>query len=1033
MKNYELYKTEPIDNLKEMIKKCVDKYGARDAIRIISNDKYISKTYEQLAFDINAFGTALRGLDLYGKHIAVIGDNSYEWIVTYLAVVNGVGVIVPIDKELPPDEIEYIIEHGDVSAIVYSDICKERILQIEKQLLNVKYSINISDNEGISDHLDFSTLLESGAKTFEKGNSSYLDTEINPENLCSILYTSGTTGTSKGVMLTHRNFTSVIVGGLNNLEINDSVLSVLPFHHSYESVCGIFSMIYNGSVIYINDSLINFMNNLKQFKPANIFLVPALAEAMYKGIWDNTKKSNKDKLLIKLVKVSNALLKIGIDIRKILFKKIHEAFGGNIEILISGGAPLSPTLAKGFRELGFMIINAYGITECSPGVAINRNKYFNDSSVGTIISCCKVKIDISDQDGNGEILVKGDNVMLSYYKNDKATKEAFTEDRWFRTGDYGHLDENGFLYITGRKKNLIVLKNGKNVYPEEIEGYLLNCSLIKEVVVYSKEEEEGKESFLIAEIFPNIDYAKLNGIIDIEQAITEEVNTTSEKLPYYKRVSKIIIREKEFEKTSTKKIKRFKINNKSISSSLCKNNEDIEYVKPENELQKLIEQIMCRILKMDKISIKHDLFEFGLDSLGVIEAITMLSANGIQLNAIDFYKGKTIKDIAKIINSLDIKDVCSNIQQDVFDSIMNQSFKSKSEIKNVLLTGASGYLGSHILEEIINTTTATVYCLVRNKESFYETLNFYFKDNLTKLIEGRIKVIIGDITTSKLGLLDKDYSYFVRSIDTVIHSAANVRHITDISEAEKVNVYGTENIIKFAKDANAIYHHISTMAISGEVVLNKSGEVIFDETKLFIGQDYNKNVYIQSKFKAEEIVLQQIKEGLDGRIYRVGNLTWCNDGKFQKNINENGFIMRLSAFLKIGAYPLSMSDYEIDFTPVNKCAEAVVKIVTKNDSNRIYHIYNNNTANLKDVLNILDKSTKGISDEEFFKLMLKDKDNKDVSVLMFYLNEFIKNKNSGAIVKLNNEKTIKTLENLGFTWFKITDEYINLFNRIVLR
>jgi len=284
MKNYELNELEPISDLKEMITKSSYKFGERKVLCAIDDGSYSEKTYIQLAEDINALGTALIELNLRGRHIAVIGDNSYEWIVTYLAVVNGVGVIVPIDKELPADEINYIVEHGDVCAIVYSDICKERILQIQKQLYGVKHFVSIGSDEPDFGHVDFNTLTDKGRKAMVNGNNSYLDIKIDPDKLCSILYTSGTTGTSKGVMLSHRNITSVIVAGLNHVKICGSVLSVLPIHHTYEAVCGIFSMIYNGSTIYINDSLKNFKNNILFIKPDNLFLVPTLVEAMYKVV-----------------------------------------------------------------------------------------------------------------------------------------------------------------------------------------------------------------------------------------------------------------------------------------------------------------------------------------------------------------------------------------------------------------------------------------------------------------------------------------------------------------------------------------------------------------------------------------------------------------------------------------------------------------------------------------------------------------------------------------------------------------------------
>lgn len=1023
MKKNNQYHVEQISDLKEMVEKCDKNYGDKNAINQIYDGNITDKTFSQLAFDINAFGTALMELGLGGKHIALIGDNCYEWIVTYLSVVNGVGVIVPIDKDLPANEIVYIAEHSDVCAIIYSNKLKESVFQFQNQLPKIEYFISMSSRNMPLGHSAFDTLLELGRSLLADGKRTYTDATIDTDKLCSILYTSGTTGTSKGVMLSHRNMTSVIVGGLSNLYFGSRVLSVLPVHHTYEAVCGIFAMLHHGTEIYINDCLQNFMTNLKLVKPTNILLVPAFIEMLHKGIWDNARKSGKEKLLKKLIRFSNALLKLRIDIRKILFKNIHEAFGGDLQMIVCGGAPLSPDYVKEFIQMGILLMNGYGITECAPLVSVNSNNYYNEYSVGRIISCCKVKFENLDQEGEGEILVKGSNVMLGYNKNEKATQDAFTEDGWFRTGDYGHMDKDGFLYITGRKKNLIVLKSGKNVYPEEIEGYLLACKLIKEIVVYSNEEKEGRETALIAEVYPDMEYAKQNGVTHLEQAITEEVKAISENLPYYKRVSRIDIRLTEFEKTSTRKIKRFVVDSKANQSGLT------EYVKPENELQALIEKLMRDILKLDKISINADLFGFGLDSLGVMEAASALCTKGVEVNAIDIYNGRTIKEISNIINGATYKQKDLDIADDIIDGILGKATASVSEVKNVFLTGTTGYLGSHILAELMNFSTATVYCLVRNQQRFIDILNLYFDNKFTDFIGTRIKIVIGDITSKNLELSEEEYTRLSELIDTTIHSAANVHHIADVDVSEKVNVLGTENIIMFAKKANSSYHHISTMAISGENVPGKTGEVVFDETKLFIGQDYSRNVYVQSKFKAEMIVLNNIKHGLDGRIYRVGNLTWREDGKFQVNVKENGFIMRLSAFKKIGVYPRSMSDYKMDFTPVNECAKAVVKIAISNDSNRIYHLYNHNTVKLADIFH--SAGMKAIDDEKFNYLMLQNKESLDVSILMYYIKEFSNIKSTGAIVKLNNDKTSKCLEDLNFTWSKIADSYIGLYSDIL--
>ncbi|MEG2203261.1 MAG: AMP-binding protein, partial [Christensenellaceae bacterium] len=455
MKNYPIAKMRTDKDLRELINHA--KYEGRDVFRIKTKDGYEGIKHEKVLHDINALGNALLGLGLEGKNIAVIGETSYEWIITYFAVTCGVGVIVPIDKELPEAEIANIIDDSSAACVVYSQTFDEIFENLKGQLKTVDCYIKMNQIE---------ELIAQG----EQKNLGYESKKIDEYAMSTILYTSGTTGKSKGVMLTHNSIVCASAGGLSLLEdgLGKVCMSVLPVHHSFECTHGIMMMIQNGTTICINDSLRNLLPNLQFFKPDFVFVVPLFVDMMYKKVWANIKANGKEEEMRALILKSNDLLAQGIDKRAEFFGSVKDAFGGNLSLILCGGAPLSSALAQGFREIGIDIINGYGITECSPLVAVNRRRCFKDGTVGLPIACNEIKIEHADEDGNGEIWVKGGNVMLGYYKNAAATAKAMC-DGWFDTGDIGKIDEEGFLVISGRMKNLIVLANGKNIYPEEIE------------------------------------------------------------------------------------------------------------------------------------------------------------------------------------------------------------------------------------------------------------------------------------------------------------------------------------------------------------------------------------------------------------------------------------------------------------------------------------------------------------------------------------------------------------------------------------
>jgi len=360
---------------------------------------------------------------------------------------------------------------------------------------------------------------------------------------------------AKGVMLSEHNLRSCIYYGLQVATVFTTSLSVLPYHHTYEAVAGLLVALHHRCTICINDNLKAVLKNLQLFKPDYIYVVPAFAEIFYKKIWSNAKESGKDKLLKIMIKVSNILRKVGIDLRKKLFKSVHQAFGGNLQEIVCGGAPIRPELGKFFTDIGINLLNGYGITECSPLVSVNPNDFNDPSTVGIVLPCCDIKFENVTPDGDGEICVKGDIVMMGYYKNTELTNQVL-KDGWFNTGDYGRFNKKNQLIINGRKKNLIVLENGKNVFPEEIENYLMSIPYIQEVIVTGIKNDIGAETGLQAEVFLNADKVKELEITDPQASLKKDIAAACKDLPVYKHIAKINIRDKEFAKTTTNKIKR---------------------------------------------------------------------------------------------------------------------------------------------------------------------------------------------------------------------------------------------------------------------------------------------------------------------------------------------------------------------------------------------------------------------------------------------------------------------------------------------
>ncbi|MBE6712007.1 MAG: AMP-dependent synthetase [Ruminococcaceae bacterium] len=522
-----------------------------------SKQEIIEVSYKTFGEDVRALGSALSALGVDKEHIAIVAENSYNWINVYLSVLCSRGVYLPVDKELPPDDMLYVLNNGDAKVLFYSKRFEKLFHEKRDELAGVQYFIGFDREEDEGEFLSFARLMEKGRKLLAEGYTEYTSNMASSdlEALKMLVYTSGTTGIAKGVMLSEKNLVCEVYHGLQVADILTVGLSVLPYHHTYEAVVGILVYLHRHAVTCINDSLAAILKNLKTYQPDFIYLVPAFLEMFYKKIRANMEEKGKWETFQKGAKISKLLLKMGIDVRRKLFKELHEVFGGNLRLMVVGAAPLRSEVINFFETVGITVCQGYGITECSPLVSVNRNnKYADPETVGMPLPCLEVRIDNPTEDGTGEICVKGKTVMLGYYKNEEETNRVMV-DGWFHTGDLGKIDERGYLSITGRCKNLIVLDNGKNVYPEEIENYIMLIPYVAEVIVKGVKDENEK-TVLLAEVFLNKDKVKEMEKAPDEARLLADIRKQTESLPMYKQVTKVQIRATEFEKTTTKKIRR---------------------------------------------------------------------------------------------------------------------------------------------------------------------------------------------------------------------------------------------------------------------------------------------------------------------------------------------------------------------------------------------------------------------------------------------------------------------------------------------
>lgn len=950
----------------------IEKYGDKPAYRYLEEGEVQEKSYAQMVRDSRGIAAAWREKGYEGRHIAILGPTSTDWICTYLGTGISGNVVIPLDRMLPYEEIVNLLRMGHVKTILLG----AGFASYEERLKN--------------DQTELEEIVHFNSPEFEqmKEAEPVAAPKVDENAMAEIIFTSGTTGASKGVMLSQRNIISNVIGteafGFFQKDIKRT-MSVLPIHHTFELTVNNLGSLYGGLCVCINDHLENIMKNMQVFHPNLMLVVPMMADLFYKKLQENLQVPARQKRFQRGLQICRNLKKVGIKGERQVFAEIHKKFGGELYAMIVGGAPLRDEVAQGLEQVGFRIYQGYGLTENSPVVCANSEAMGSRlGSIGQLMPETKVKFD------EGELLVSGPSVMLGYYENQEATKETM-DGEWLRTGDLGCQDQEGFLFITGRKKNVIILDNGKNIYPEELEEHLAVLDGVKDVMVY---ERHGKicAQFLL---LPGADRSKVSTLV-------KEHNET---MPTYKKVTGITFRTTEFPKTTTMKIKR-----KEVLRELEENEtKKAEFVEPRNEWEKKICMTYAQAFAMARVSIDDDFFQLGGDSLKALEVAAEL---GIQ--AQEIYDYATPRRLAE--NMKKSEQSHEPKVEDINERIGASSQERQHRPSHILLTGATGFLGAHMLERLLREDVK-VTCLVRNPKKLKAILAFYFPRQSKKFC---YQVVQGNIEEKHLGLSAEEYKRLCERTDTVIHVAANVHHTGHYKDFERTNVLGTVHMIEFCKAAGAVLHHTSTASVSGAgTVKQKNEDGVFSEMVLDIGQSYEQNVYIHSKYKAEEKVILARQEGVFSNIYRIGNLTWrWGDGVFQQNAEDNGFVRRCKGLMKVGAYCKELDVFPIDFTPVDKCADAYIRLVMDGDMNRIYHMVNPHMYLIEDLQKKLRcvKVTKEAFEQKILALM----PDRDVAVLSFYSMIATSSKN----IPLDTKLTVQKLEELGFKWPKIRTGYL---------
>ena len=566
--NNEVYEAEEVANFRELVNRSAEKYPNNVAYKFKRNlgkpnQVIIEKTYKEVKEEVEALGTMLLNMGLENKKVALIGNNRYEWCESYFAVTTSNMVVVPLDKALPNQEIKSLIERSQADAVIYENKYSEVFNSLrEENNETLKYYINMDLKQNENGVLSFTKLIEDGKELLNKGDKKYSQVKIDNEKMSILIFTSGTTNTSKGVMLSQKNITSNILAmaKMSKMYPDDVLLSFLPLHHTFECTITFLYGYYSGATVAFCDGLKYIAKNLQEYKISVFVAVPLVLETIYKKIQKGIKDQGKEKIVNTMSKIANFLLKFHIDIRRKVFKSVLDQLGGNLRIAYFGAASMDKNVIKGYNNFGIDTVQGYGLTETSPLLAAETDKEHCPGSVGMAPFNVQLKLEDVDEKGVGEIVAKGPNIMLGYYENPEATK-AVMKDGWFHTGDLGYYDKNGYLYITGRKKEIIVLKNGENVYPSEIEFLVNKLPYVTESIVFPRENTKGEIAIGVKAVYDkDLIKEKFGEKTEAEykKLVWEDIKEINQRLSQFKKIKELIITTEALEKTTTQKIKRFK-------------------------------------------------------------------------------------------------------------------------------------------------------------------------------------------------------------------------------------------------------------------------------------------------------------------------------------------------------------------------------------------------------------------------------------------------------------------------------------------
>lgn len=930
-------------------------FGTKCAIRFLRDGNVCDKSYLELDLDSYYISTFLLKKHGSKNKISIISNSSYELFTAYFAITRSGNIVSMMNPALPKEKLLENMKFIDT-----------RILFLSNDFISMKqYFQDNSDILIYSLEDDWDEMAEYDYK---------LAADISEDDIAQLSFTSGTTGDSKVVICTNRNILSAIFQETESYSCHFVIFSLLPAYHCFEFISiDLFTLSFGGTV-FINDKIENLFKNIRIANPHFIPLVPVLSEKMAALI-----RPVYDKLM------NDEVLKMSRREKRQHFKSVYETIlSPNVHTLYIGGAYVEPYLIEFFTNLGINVKVGYGATETMGKILMQ----FHDNLYMNSVGQPKNK-QIKWKLVNKELYLKADCITPGYYKNEEATKKSFTEDGYYKTGDMFDLADDDYFIFIGRSNNLIVLNNGENVYPEELENELNKNKAINECIVF---EYEKQISCLI----------KCNS--DKQEEIKKYIRQMNSGNPVFKNITNIFFTDRPLPKNSMGKIKR---GLDKLEPYLTK--KDITDSDISEEQLKLSNLIYSYLHK--RIGINDNFFLNGLDSL-----TTIAIASKLNIDPQDIYNNPSICELSEFLCSKDIYRQITD-ESDINNLIVSTGCRQLDRKNDdYLIIGANGFLGIHILHELLRQNK-TVYCLVRSRQKLLDNYRFYFNSELPD----SVGIFPGDITEKLLFSKKEDYDYLCRRVSHVIHTAAIVTHLGSNEAAIKVNFEGTKNVAEFAKAADAVLHYISSYSVSGiglteQMKINSS----FNEFMLYNNQKYYQNVYVNSKYLSEKFLIEERQRGLYSNIYRLGSLTWDKDGKFQINEEENGLIHRIRGFKAVKKYPDFCEKFGFDLTMIDDCCDAFIKLLQRNSYNEIYHLVNPYSISFADLSSYFGDCRRAEMDEIIGEFS-SDTD-KSVSIYIMYLNMMQKSYPNN----FDCSYTLKILSENGFSWTKPDIGYLKL-------